>query len=310
MSNPVNSSSKRIVIVGSSGRLGGLLVREFESGHTVTGLSRHQLDLGSEDSISKALEPLDYDLLIIAGALTAVDHCETNQDEAFAVNAKGPGRIAEISAAKNAHVTYFSTDFVYDGSKAGLYSEADAPNPISVYGASKLRGEELVLAASPANLVLRVSWLYGPGRAAFPEWIINKACAEADVTLPGNKAGCSTSTVDVVALLKPLLFGSVRPAGGIFNLCNTGSCTWRDWGQFCIDTARNAGLPVLADQIEGVPVDSVQAFVAKRPVNSAMSTAKYTGLTGIVPRTWQEANREFLQQSELFSKHQSAPAPV
>ena len=226
------------------------------------------------------------------------------------MNATGPGRIAEISAAKNAHVTYFSTDFVYDGSKAGLYSEADAPNPISVYGASKLKGEELVLAASPANLVLRVSWLYGPGRAAFPEWIINKACAESHVTLPGNKTGCSTSTVDVVALLKPLLFGSDSPAGGVFNLCNTGSCTWRDWGQFCIDTARTAGLPVLADQIEGVPVESVQAFVAKRPVNSAMSTAKYTGLTGIVPRMWQEANREFLQQSELFSKHQSAPAPV
>ena len=82
MSNPVNSSSKRIVIVGSSGRLGGLLVREFEGGHTVTGLSRHQLDLGSEDSISRALEPLDYDLVIIAGALTGVDYCETNQDEA------------------------------------------------------------------------------------------------------------------------------------------------------------------------------------------------------------------------------------
>lgn len=310
MSNLSSIQPRRIVIVGASGRLGGLLVKAFESDHTVTGISRQQLDLGSADSISKALEPLDYDLLVIAGALTAVDYCETNEAEAFAINATGPGEIARISAAKNAHVTYFSTDMVYDGTKSGFYSEADLTNPISVYGASKLKGEELVLASSPGNLVLRVSWLYGPGKAAFPEWIIGKACADSHVTLPGDKTGCSTSTVDVVALLKPLLFGPDGPAGGVFNLCNSGSCAWRDWGQFCIDTARLAGLPLIADQIEGVPVDSVPAFVARRPVNSAMTTAKYTRLTGIVPRSWQDANRDFLQQSELFSKYQSAPSPV
>lgn len=300
----------RIVVVGASGRLGGLLVKALAKEHAVTGLSRSQLDLGSVDSISAALEPLDFDHLIIAGALTGVDYCETHEAESFAVNATGPGRIAEISAVKNAHVTYFSTDMVYDGTKAEPYTEADAPHPISVYGASKLRGEQLVLAASAGNLVLRVSWLYGPGRPAFPEWIINKACAESQVTLPGDKTGCSTSTVDLLDLLPPLLFGPHGAVGGVFNLCNSGPCTWRDWGQFCIDTARTAGLPVLADQIEGVPVNSVPAFVAKRPVNSAMSTAKYNGLTGIAPRSWQEANREFLLRSELFSKYQSAPSPV
>ncbi|MEO5917516.1 MAG: NAD(P)-dependent oxidoreductase [Luteolibacter sp.] len=300
---------KKIVIVGSSGRLGGLLIKSFGGNHSVTGLSRAQLDLGCSESIVAALEPLDYDLLIIAGALTGVDYCETNEAEAFAINATGPGKIAEISAGKNAHVTYFSTDMVYDGSKPEPYSEADAPNPISVYGASKLNGEDLVLQASPGNLVLRVSWLYGPGRPAFPEWIINKACAEAHVTLPGNKIGCSTSTVDLLGLLPPLLFGP-DVASGVFNLCNSGPCTWRDWGQFCIDTARAAGLPVLADHIEGVPVDSVPAFVAKRPVNSAMSTGKYTAFTGVTPRNWQEANREFLQQSELFKKHTVSPSAV
>lgn len=303
------SSSKRIVVVGSSGRLGGLLVRSLADHHEVTGLSRAQLDLGSRDSIAKALEPLEYDLLIIAGALTGVDYCETNEAEAFSINATGPGVIADISAAKGAHVTYFSTDMVSDGSKSGPYTEDDAPNPISVYGASKLKGEELVLDSSPGNLVLRVSWLYGPGRPAFPEWIIRKACAESHVTLPGNKIACPTSTIDLLEWLKPLLFGSVMPAAGVFNLCNSSPCTWRDWGQFCIDTARAAGLPVIADWIEGVPVDSVAAFVAKRPVNSAMSTAKFTGLTGIAPRHWQEAIRSFLHQSDLFREFQ-APQPT
>ncbi|MES2661649.1 MAG: NAD(P)-dependent oxidoreductase [Verrucomicrobiota bacterium] len=301
---------KRIVVVGSSGRLGGLLVKSLEKSHSVIGLSRSQLDLGCPESISSALEPLDYDLLIIAGALTGVDYCETHEAEAYNINSTGPGRIAEISATKDAHVTYFSTDMVYDGSKPEPYSESDEPNPISVYGASKLKGEELVLGASADNLVLRVSWLYGPGRPAFPEWIINKACAESHITLPGDKIGCSTSSIDVIDLLVPLLFGPGGTASGVFNLCNSQPCTWRDWGQFCIDTARAAGLPVIAGQIEGVPVDSVPAFVAKRPVNSAMTTEKYTKLTGITPRSWQEANREFLQQSDLFRKFQTTSSTV
>ena len=304
--SPVSSRlPTRIVVVGSSGRLGSLLVKSFEKDCIVTGLSRAQLDLGSLESISNALEPLEYDLLFIAGALTGVDFCETNAAEAYQINATGPGRIAGISATKNAHVTYFSTDMVYDGLKPEPYSETDTPHPISVYGASKLKGEELVLNASASNLVLRVSWLYGPGRPAFPEWIINKACAESHVTLPGNKVACSTCTVDLIGLMQPLLFGHECPAGGIFNICNSLPCTWRDWGQFCIETARDAGLPVIADQIEGVPVDSVPAFVAKRPINSAMSTSKYTNFTGITPRTWQDANLEFLQQSDLFQKFQS-----
>ncbi len=295
---------KRIVIVGSSGRLGGLLVRSLSDRHQVTGLTRSQLDLGCRDSISKALEPLDYDLLVIAGALTGVDYCETHEAESYSINANGPGEIAKISAAKGAHVTYFSTDMVYDGSKRGLYHEDDATNPISVYGASKLKGEELVLEASSANLILRISWLYGPGRPAFPEWIIKKACAESHVTLPGEKMGCSTSSVDLLEWMRPLLLGVNGPASGVFNLCNSEACSWRDWGQFCIDTAREAGLPVMADQIERVSLDSVAAFVAKRPVNSAMSTAKFTEQTGIAPRHWQEAIRSFLLKSDLFRESQ------
>jgi dTDP-4-dehydrorhamnose reductase len=302
------SSPKRIVVVGSSGRLGGLMTRKLGEEHHVTGLSRAQLDLASPESIANVLEPLDYDLLIIAGALTAVDYCETNEAEAYQINAEGPGLIARISAGKGAHVTYVSTDFVYDGMKVGKYEESDPVNPISVYGASKLAGEERVMASSPDNLVVRISWLYGPDRPAFPEWIIRKACSETQVTLPNDKIGCPTSSIDLVELMKPLLF---RPgegqASGIFNLCNSAPCTWRDWGQFCIDTAREAGLPISTDKIEGVTMDSVSAFVAKRPANSAMCTAKFTSLTGVMPRDWQDALREFLHQSELFAGFRSSP---
>jgi dTDP-4-dehydrorhamnose reductase len=146
--------------------------------------------------------------------------------------------------------------------------------------------------------VARVSWVFGPGRPAFPEWIIDQACNREDVTLPGDKLGSPTFTLDLIAWLDALVFGQPGgPASGVFHLCNSEPCLWRDWGQFCIDTARDAGVPVRAREIRGVPVDSVAAFVAKRPVNSSMSTGKFSALTGIRPRSWQDALREHVMQN-------------
>ncbi len=289
---------KRIVVVGSDGRLGRLLAEVLRQRHSVVGLGRKALDLASAESITHALESLDYDYLFLTGALTAVDYCEKHQAEATAINTDGPERIAHISATKGAHVTYISTDMVYDGSKTGSYLELDQANPISVYGATKHEGERRVLAASPDNLVARVSWVFGPGRPAFPEWIIGQACASEELTLPGDKTACPTYTSDLIGWLDALVFGQQDgPASGIYNLCNSEPCSWRDWGQFCIDAAREAGLPVIAREIMPVAVDSVAAFVAKRPHNSALDSTKFQKLTGIQPRGWREAIRDHVMEN-------------
>jgi len=306
--SPPTQQAKRIVVLGSEGRLGGSLMQSLEPMHQVIGLDRKHFDLGSIASIDAALGGLEYDLLFLTGALTAVDYCETHAAEAFAVNAVGPARIAEISAAKGAHVTYISTDMVFDGMKAEPYVETDLPHPISVYGASKLAGEAPVLTASAGNLVLRISWLFGPAKPAFPEWVIHKACAEPDLSLPGDKIACPTYTLDLIRWMTALVFEHAGgPASGIFHLCNAEPCTWREWGQVCIDTARDAGLPVVAGQIVGVPVDSVAAFVAKRPLNSALSTEKFSTLLGMRPRGWCEAVREFVNYRAAIAGNGSAP---
>ena len=295
---------KTIVVVGAGGRLGCSLVKSLKVSHCVIGLNHKQLDLGSIESIDEILGKLDYNNIIIAGALTNVDYCESHENEAFAVNTVGPGRIAEISTAKDAHVTYISTDMVFDGSKAGSYVESDKPNPINAYGASKLAGEKAILHFSEGNLVVRTSWIYGPGKPAFPEWIIGKACSELNLTLPMDKMSCPTYTLDIIEWLLVLLFRSKKDAtSGIFHLCNSSPCSWLDWGQFCIDRAREFGFPVVASKVDGVSVDSVHAFLAKRPVNSAMDTEKFRNLTGIRPREWTVALRDFVIQSESFSKY-------
>lgn len=302
----MKSDSMKTVVVGASGRLGSSLAAHLREKHQVVSISRSDMDLASSEAISAVLEPLDFDNVIITGALTGVDYCETHDAEAHLVNAAGPGEIARIAAEKGAHVCYVSTDMVFDGQKEKPYSETDGANPISVYGATKLAGERAVLEASADNLVVRVSWVYGPGRPAFPEWIIDKACSEKDLTLPGNKICSPTYTLDLITWMETLIYGlGDGPASGIYHLCNSGDCTWREWGLACLRAAREAGYPVLADDIVGIPVDTVAAFVAKRPVNSVMNTGKFSKLMGSEPRPWEEALRDHVIHSETFAKYKS-----
>lgn len=282
-----------VVVVGAAGRLGAALLSRYSTSISVTGMTRSELDLADLESIRRALEPLEYDRLILPGALTAVDYCETHEDEAFAINADGPKLIAEISAEKGAHVTYISTDFVFDGLATHAYSEEMVARPLSVYGASKLEGEEYVLEVSKDNLVARVSWLYGSGKPAFPEWIIQQALKQDLLSLPEEKVGIPTYTEDVVDYLRVLigLDGGI-PASGIFHLSNTGLCTWQEWGQFCLDQAVAAGLPLKTQKISGNCLEDIVAFAAPRPINSVLSTEKFTRQTGIVPRSWQDAMLE------------------
>lgn len=286
--------SSQLVIIGSAGRLGAALLKRYSKNHTVRGLARHDLNLADPDSIRRTLEPLEYDLLLLPGALTAVDYCEDHEDEAFAVNADGPKLIAEISAAKAAHVTYISTDFVFAGLYSHAYHESRKARPLSVYGASKLEGEENVLAVSDRNLVVRLSWLFGPGKPAFPEWIIQQALKKSKLSLPEEKTSSPTYTEDVVDYLA-LLLGiddGGPPAGGIYHLSNSGQCTWQEWGQFCLDEAAMVGLPLKTLQIGANCLEDIAAFVAKRPENSVLDTSKFTRFAGFAPRAWQEAMRD------------------
>ena len=298
-----SSGLPSLVIIGAAGRLGSALHGRFSHTHRVLGLTRADLNLADPESIRRGLGDLEYDRLILPGALTGVDYCESHEDEAFAVNADGPKLIAEISAEKGAHVTYISTDFVFGGFSSRAYTEDGIARPLSVYGASKLEGEENVLGVSKDNLVARVSWLYGSGKPAFPEWIIQQALTKSELALPAEKIGCPTSTDDVVEYLGLLLGLNHRnsPASGIYHLTNSGQCSWQEWGQFCLDQAAEAGLALKTTRIDGNWLDDITAFVAPRPVNSVLDTSKFTQYTGVTPRPWKDALSEHFTRTLVTS---------
>src|SRR5467141_369191 len=171
----------KIVILGAGGRLGAALVREYRDKHDVAAFSHAQLDLWNLDDLREKLGATNFDVLINAAAFTNVDLCETERDRAFLINAEVPGLLADICTDKNAKLIHFSTDYVFDGEKRAPYTEEDEANPISVYGASKLAGEQNVLAADSRHLVMRVSWVFGPDRPSFVDGIIKRAQENEEV---------------------------------------------------------------------------------------------------------------------------------
>ena len=281
----------KIAIIGANGRLGAALAREYARDFELTSFERMQLDLGQLDRVRSALAATKFELLINCAALTNVDYCESHREEAFVVNAEAPRLLAEIANEKSARLVHFSTDYVFDGKKTDPYVEEDKAVPLSVYGESKLEGEQRVLEASSQHLVVRLSWVFGPAKPSFIDQIIQRARENDVVTAVADKFSAPTFTIDVAGWLRLVV---EKNANGILHLTNNGGCSWQEWAQYAIDVCRSRGLPLKAERVGAVSLGDMKNFVAQRPVHTVLSTAKFTALTGVQPRHWREAVAEYI----------------
>lgn len=288
------NNRKRIAIVGARGRLGAALVGALSWEYDIIPIPRDRLDFTRPDHIDSVLGPIDCDLLINTAAYTDVDGCETDPKLANLVNAETVGTIGRHMAGRGIRVIHYSTDYVFDGEKESPYVETDEPNPLSVYGESKLKGEQLLLEASVEHLVIRVCWVFGPGRPGFPDWLVGNLAKAETFSVVEDKIGSPTYTIDCCAAVRPLLFGSTA-VGGVMHLTNNGSATWQEWAQACADSAVKAGANLKTTQVGGIPMDSIEAFRAKRPRNSALSLERYEKITGTRPRSWRESVSAFFE---------------
>lgn len=282
----------KLVIVGSGGRLGAALHRIYSGVYDVTGINRNDLDLKSSEDIESKLDDLSFDVLINCAALTNVDYCEDHEQEALQINAHAVRAMAEVCAKKKARCIHFSTDYVFDGKAKKPYRETDTALPVSIYGESKRIGEMQLLEVSENNLAVRVSWVFGPDRPSFVDQILKKAATSDQVQAVGDKYAAPTFTLDVAAHLNPFL--KEIKTGGIIHLSNTGECSWQQYGQFALDCAVAAGLPMKGTRVGGQKLSELKAFVARRPVYTVLSTELLTKLTGHPPRKWQDAVEDYV----------------
>jgi dTDP-4-dehydrorhamnose reductase len=288
----------KIVILGAGGRLGAALLREYRDEFDVVGFNHTQLNLSDLAAVREKLRNTSFDILINAAGFTKVDLCETQPDRAFLINAEAPRVVAEICDEKNARLIHFSTDYVFDGAKCEPYTEEDQASPISVYGESKLAGENNVLAAKSQNLVVRVSWVFGPDRPSFIDAMVQQAQENDEVDAVVDKFSTPTYTLDIAAMLPRVFDGNV--SGGILHFANAGQCSWREYAQWAVDCCLEAGLPLRVKTIGVRKLRDMANWIARRPVYSVLSTAKYTKLSGISPRTWREAVSDYI--TRFYSK--------
>jgi dTDP-4-dehydrorhamnose reductase len=288
----------KIVILGVGGRLGAALLRKYRDEFDVIGFNHTQLDLSDLSAVREKLRSTSFDVLINAAGFTKVDLCETQPDRAFLINAEASLVVAEICDEKNARLIHFSTDYVFDGAKRKPYMEEDEASPISIYGESKLAGERSVLAVQNQNLVVRVSWVFGPDRPSFIDAMVQQAQENHEVDAVADKFSTPTYTLDIAEML-PRFFGS-DAAGGILHFANAEQCSWREYAQWAVDCCHDAGLPLKAKTIGARKLRDMANWIARRPVYSVLSTAKYTMLTGVSPRTWREAVSDYI--TRFYSK--------
>jgi len=284
----------KIVVIGSGGRLGAALMREYQNKFAVTGFNHAQLDLSNFDHIREKLCGANFDALINTAAFTNVDLCETRREQAFRVNAEAPRLLAEICHDRNAKLIHFSTDYVFDGEKREPYAEEDEAKPISVYGESKLAGEKNVLAVQDGHLVVRVSWVFGPDRSSFIDTMIKRARENEAVDAIADKFSTPTYTLDIAEML-PRFF-NVNVEGGILHFANAGECSWQEYGQFALDCCRRLGVALKAKTVGAAKLKDMSQWVARRPVYSVLSSAKYTKLSGSPPRAWRDAVADYIRR--------------
>ncbi len=273
-------------------------MREYQGKYDVAGFNHAQLDLSNLDKIRGKVGGTHFDVLINAAAFTNVDLCETQPDQAFRINAEAPRVLAEICGEKDAKLIHFSTDYVFDGEKRAPYTEEDEADPISVYAESKLAGEKNVLAAQNRHLIVRVSWVFGPDRPSFIDGMIKRARENETVDAIADKFSTPTYTHDIAKMLPQFFDGYAE--GGILHFANAGKCSWQEYAQWALDCCREFGVPMKAKTVGPLKLNDMQDWVARRPVYSVLSTAKYTQLTGTPPRTWREAVADYI--TRFYSK--------
>lgn len=278
----------RLLVIGAKGMLGRDLTKELQfsfPGDEVLEWDIDEIDIREEESTLTKIERVRPAIVIHAAGYTDVDGCETNESEAFRVNAEGTRHIAMGAKQCGARVVFLSTDYVFDGKKGKPYLEEDPPNPLNHYGHSKWKGEQYVYELGRDGLIVRTQWLYGRYGKNFVTTILRQAKEKKVLSIVDDQIGSPTYTVDLSKAISVLI---KQKASGIFHVVNSESCSWYSFGQAILQSWGIEGVTV-------APMSTTElGRPATRPLFSVLSTRRFQEETGMVLRPWSEALKDFL----------------
>lgn len=280
------SSKPLVLVTGKTGQLGQSFLQlhahsEQAQGFRFSFLDREQLDLSRPESVQSALESHQADVVINCAAYTLVDKAEDEPKLANAVNALSVGEIANWCARKNARLVHFSTDYVYDGKSNTAFRETDAPNALNEYGKSKLAGEKVIQQQMTDYQIFRTSWVHSAYGNNFLKRMLRLFSERDLVKVVADQIGAPTYAMDLASMVLNHVL-SVQGKKGIYNLCNTGFCSWYDFAKYIDEkTSVNSKLQIVKITSDEFPTK------ATRPKNSRLNMDKFQADFGQAMPTWQ-----------------------
>lgn len=278
----------KILITGSHGQVGHALTQHLQGLGEIHALGREQLDLARPEAIRAVMQSLRPAIVINAAAYTAVDQAESEEALALRINAEAPGILAEEVVKIGAYLIHYSTDYVYDGSKQGAWTEDDPVSPLSAYGRSKLAGELAIAATGVPHLILRTSWVYGLHGKNFLLTMLRLAQSRDSLSIVDDQIGAPTwshtiaqATANIVRQFPRA--EQIKELSGIYHLCANGHTSWHGFAQAIFSHPAVHQRPALQ------AITTAQyPTPARRPANSVMNTEKFRQHFGELP-SWQEA---------------------
>ena len=274
-----------ILLIGRGGQVGWELQRTLAPLGKVIAFDRPALDLADADAIRVAIRSVHPDIIVNAAAYTAVDQAETDSGVAMSINGKAPGIMAEEARSAGAWLVHYSTDYVFDGTKSTAYVEGDTPNPLNVYGRSKLAGEQAIQAVGGHYTILRTSWVYGRRGKNFLNTILRLAQEKEELRIVADQFGAPTWS-RMIAEATAAILARKDQTTGLFHLTSSGETSWHGFTQAILEltqTQRSRN-----PKLSAIPA-SEYPLPAARPWNSRLSCERLAKETDLRLPDWREA---------------------
>jgi dTDP-4-dehydrorhamnose reductase len=275
----------KALLFGARGLLGGEIQRQRPATHALTALTRTEVDVRDADAVRAAIRDTAPDWVINASGYTNVDGAELEPDVAFDVNARAVGDMARLCREQRCGMLHFSTDYVFDGTKSGFYTEDDAPRPINAYGAGKLAGEVRVRESGARHLIVRTQWLYGAEGKSFVSTLRERAAGGMPTRVVDDQFGCCTYSVD----LARTVWTAVGRLEGLFHVANRGRVSRYMMAR---QVFAAAGASEALSACHGAEFPAV----ARRPANSPLDVSKVEAALRITMPPWTDALARYLSE--------------
>jgi dTDP-4-dehydrorhamnose reductase len=298
--SPTTTTNPRILIVGNAGQLGRELEKIFAGFGPIVGVDRESVDLADAVQTRELVRRAAPDIILNAAAYTAVDRAESERNLAYAINEQAPRILAEEAHRRNALFVHYSTDYIFDGSKSSPWVETDTPNPLNVYGASKLAGERAVENSGGKFLIFRTSWVYGPHGHNFLLTMLRLGRERDHLSIVDDQVGGPTTSIELARATHSIVtgilagrFGAPQDWTGLYHMTCGGSVSWFGFAEAIF--ARAAQLLGLNPPVLTPIATKDYPTPAARPRYSVLSNAKLQARFAEKLSSWESALEETLQ---------------